>query len=142
MSNKVLGNKSCWIGWAAVFVVMQVYGYLVHTLGLSDTYESLASIFRPEAEMMDMMWMMMVGSVFSVAVFCYIFTFGYQGKGIMEGVRYGFWMGLFLSIPSAVDQYVIYPLTGELAVIWFITGVVGLMIAGAVFAAIYKPQVA
>lgn len=142
MSNGALSNKSCWIGWIAVFVVMQVYGYLVHTLGLSDLYESLASVFRPEAEMMDMMWMMMVGSLGSTAVFCYIFTFGAEGKGVMEGVRYGFWMGLFLSIPSAVDAYVIYPLTGELAAIWFVTGVVGLMIAGAVFAAIYKPSAA
>jgi len=40
----------------------------------------------------------------------------------------------------AVDQYVVYPLTSELAVIWFVTGVVGLVIAGAVFAAIYKPS--
>lgn len=140
MSNDALSNKSCWTGWIAVFVVMQVYGYLVHEVGLSDTYQSLASIFRPEAEMMDMMWMMMVGSAFTLAVFCYIYTFGHQGKGVMEGVRYGFWMGLFLSIPSAVDQYVVYPLTGELAVIWFVTGVVGMMIAGAVFAAIYKPS--
>jgi hypothetical protein len=142
MSNNALSNKTCWIGWVAVFVVMQVYGYLIHEVGLSDTYQSLASIFRPEAEMMDMMWMMMLGSVFTLAVFCYVFTFGYQGKGIMEGVRYGFWMGLFLSIPTAVDQYVVFPLTGELAVIWFVTGVVGMMIAGAVFAAIYKPSTA
>jgi hypothetical protein len=142
MSNNAIRNKTCWIGWIAVFVVMQVYGYIIHTLGMADAYESLASIFRPEAEMMDMMWMMMVGSLGSTAVFCYIFTFGAEGKGVMEGWRYGFWMGLFLSIPYSVDQYVIYPLTGEVAVIWFATGVLGLMIAGAVFAAIYKPSAA
>ena len=118
---------------------MQVYGYLIHTLGLSDLYASVASIFRPEAEMMDMMWIMMVGSAFATLVFCYIFTFGAEGKGVMEGVRYGTLMGLFLAIPSSVDAYVIYPLTVEIAVIWFVTGVVGLMIAGAVFASIYKP---
>jgi hypothetical protein len=140
VSNNALSNKSFWIGWIAVFVVMQVLGYLIHTLGMSDTYESLASVFRPEAEMMDMMWMMTVGSVGTLGAFCYIFTYGYQGKGVMEGVRYGLWMGIFLSIPSAVDQYVIYPLTGEVAVIWFVTGVGGMMIAGAVIAAIYKPS--
>ena len=139
MSNNAIRNKSCWIGWIVVFVVMQVYGYLVHTVGLSGFYESFASVFRPEAEMMDMMWIMMVGSAFGTLVFCYVFTFGAEGKGVMEGVRYGALMGLFLSIPSSVDAYVIYPLTVEIAVIWFVTGVVGLMIAGAVFASIYKP---
>lgn len=133
-------NRTFWIGWLVVFVVMQVYGYLVHEVGLSDTYESLAPIFRPETEMMHMMWMMTVGSAITMLVFCYIFTFGREGKGVMEGVRYGFWMGLFLSIPSAVDQYVVFPLTGELAVIWFVTGIVGLIISGAIFAAIYKPS--
>ena len=140
MSNNAIRNKTCWIGWLVVFLVMQAYGYLVHTLGLSDTYESFVSVFRPAAEMMDMMWMMMAGSAFSLLVFCYIFTIGHEGKGVMEGVRYGALMGLFFSIPMAVDSYVIYPLTVELAVIWFVTGVVGLVIAGAVFAAIYKPS--
>ncbi len=139
MSSNAISNKTCWIGWIVVFVVMQLYGYLIHTVGLSDLYASVASIFRPEAEMMEMMWIMMVGSAFATLVFCYIFTFGAEGKGVMEGVRYGALMGLFLSIPSSVDAYVIYPLTVEIAVIWFVTGVVGLMIAGAVFASIYKP---
>jgi hypothetical protein len=140
MTNKALSNKTFWTGWIVVFVVMQVYGYLVHEVGLSETYESLASVFRPAAEMESMMWIMMVGGVFSLLLFCYIFTMGYEGKGVMEGVRYGALIGVFVSIISAVDSYVIYPLTGELAVIWFITGVLAFIISGAVFAAIYKPS--
>ncbi len=133
-------NKTFWIGFVAVFVVMQAFGYLVHEIGLSDTYASLASVFRPKAEMDSMMWMMMIGGAVSLLLFCYIFTLGHEGKGVMEGVRYGTLMGVFLSIPMSVDHYVIYPLTGELAVIWFVAGVIGLIIAGAVFAAIYKPS--
>jgi hypothetical protein len=139
MTNKALSNKTFWIGWIVVFIVMQIYGYLVHEVGLSETYESLASIFRPKEEMDSMMWMMMVGGVFSLLLFCYIFTWGHEGKGVMEGVRYGALIGVFASIISAVDSYVIYPLTGELAVIWFVTGVIAFVISGAVFAAIYKP---
>ncbi len=133
-------NKTFWIGFVVVFVVMTVFGYLVHELGLSATYESLASVFRPKAEMDSMMWMMMAGGAASLLLFCYIFTLGYEGKGVMEGVRYGALIGLLISIPSSVDHYVIYPLTGELAVIWFVTGIIGFVIAGAVFAAIYKPS--
>lgn len=140
MTNKALSNKTFWIGWIVVFVVMQAYGYLVHEVGLSETYQSLASVFRPQEEMASMMWMMMVGGVFSLLLFCYIFTWGHEGKGVMEGVRYGALIGVFASIISAVDSYVIYPLTGELAVIWFVTGVVAFIISGAVFAAIYKPS--
>jgi TM2 domain-containing membrane protein YozV len=121
MTNKAISNKTFWIGWIAVFVVMQIYGYVVHEIGLSETYQSLASIFRPAEEMESMMWMMMVGGA------------------VMEGVRYGLLMGILISIISAVDSYVIYPLTGELATIWFFTGIIGFVLAGVVFAAIYKP---
>ena len=139
MSTKAFGNKTFWIGWIAVYVVMQIYGYLVHEIGLSDTYKSLASVFRPREEMDSMMWMMMVGGAVSLLVFCLVFTIGREGKGIMEGIRYGTLMGLFFSIPQSVDSYVVYPLTSNLAVAWFATGVVGFMIAGAVLAAIYQP---
>jgi phosphate/sulfate permease len=49
-------------------------------------------------------------------------------------------MGLFMSLPMAIDQYVVYPLPSNLAVSWFVTGVISFVIAGAVFAAIYKPS--
>ena len=142
MSNNAISNKSCWIGWIVVLVVMNVYGYVIHGLGLSETYQSLASVFRPKEEMDSMMWMMMLGGAVGLLLFCYIFTLGHEGKGVMEGVRYGALIGLLISIPSSVDHYVIYPITGELAVIWFVAGVVGFIIAGAVFAAIYKPSAA
>jgi hypothetical protein len=133
-------NKSFWIGFVVVWVLGQVISFLVHGMWLADTYLAMGDVFRPEAELNSMMWMMMVGSVLYMFLFCYIFTRGYEGKGIGEGVRYGLLMGLFLSIPSAVDQFVVYPLTANLAVIWFVTGVIAFMILGAVFAAIYKPS--
>jgi hypothetical protein len=84
--------------------------------------------------MMDMM-LTGLGVLF---FFCYIFTKGYEGKGIAEGVRYGALMGLFVVLPSAV--YVIYPITAELAMIWYVSGVISFVIFGAIFAAIYEPS--
>ncbi len=92
--------------------------------------------------MHGMIWMMMVGWALSLLLFCYIFTLGHEGKGVMKVVRYSTLMGLFLAFPMSINQYVVYPLTSELAVIWFVTGVISLIIAGAVFAAIYKPSTA
>jgi hypothetical protein len=133
-------NKTFWIGLAVLFIVSQAIGYLVHQVWLGDTYEALAGAFRPEAEMLDMMWIMMLTAIGVLFFFCFIFTKGYEGKGIGEGVRYGAMMGLFLGLPSAIDVYVIYPITAELAMIWYITGIISFTIFGAVFAAIYKPS--
>ena len=73
-------------------------------------------------------------------VFCYIFTQGREGTGVMEGVRYGALIGVLVALPTSVDAFVIYPITEQLSVIWFVSTVVTMMIAGALFSAIYKPS--
>ena len=133
-------NKTFWIGFIVVYIVWQVIGFLVHGIMLQDTYASMWQVFRAESEMNSMMWMMFLSSALYLLLFCYIFTKGYEGKGVGEGIRYGLLMGLFMSIPMAMDQYVVYPITANLAMIWFVGGVVSFMIAGAIFAAIYKPS--
>ena len=133
-------NKTFWIGFIVVYIVWQVVGFLVHGMMLQDTYASMWQVFRAESEMNSMMWMMFLSSALYLLLFCYIFTKGYEGKGVGEGVRYGLLMGLFMAIPMSLDQYVIYPITSNLALIWFVGGVVSFVIAGAVFAAIYKPS--
>ena len=135
-----MNNKTFWIGFVAVFVVFQVLAYVVHQVLLSDTYASLATVFRPEQEMFDIMWQMSLGQAAYLFLFCYIFTKGREGKGIAEGVRYGILMGLFLAIPMAVEQYVVFPISGSLAIAWFFSTLVFLVVCGAVFAAIYKPD--
>ena len=60
----------------------------------------------------------------------------------MEGVRYGTFIGLMMAGPMAIDQYVIYPVPGNVAMIWLISGIASLIVAGAIFAAIYKPDAA
>ena len=132
-------NKTFWMGFVAVFVVMQIIGYAVHEVMMAETYAALAAIFRPREEMNSMMWMMMLSGVVLIFLFCYIFTKGHEGKGVVEGVRYGALLGVFLAMVN-VDQHVIYPLPAYVAAIWFVSVVVSLTIAGAVFAAIYKPS--
>lgn len=133
-------GKRFWIGFIVVYIVWQVIGFVVHGIMLEDTYANLWQVFRPRTQMDGMMWMMFLSSALYLLLFCYIFTKGYEGKGIGEGVRFGLLMGLFMAIPMSIDQYVLYPLTSGITLIWFVTGVISFVIVGAVFAAIYKPS--
>ncbi|HET6603582.1 MAG TPA: hypothetical protein VFG21_05110 [Xanthomonadaceae bacterium] len=134
-----MGNKTFWLGFVVVYVLWQAMGYLVHEVLLADTYAALAHIWRPEADMMSMMWIMFVTSAVYLLLFCYIFTKGWEGRGVMEGARYGLLMGLFLMVPAAFDAFVVYPITLNLALIWLATGLIQFVIVGVAFAAIYKP---
>lgn len=135
-----MNNKTFWIGFVIVFVVMQVIGYVVHEIMLAETYASLADSFRPREEMMSMMWMMTISGALTLLLFCYIYTKGRESGDVMEGVRYGTLIGLFINIPMTIDQHVIYVIPGNLAVTWFVTGMISFIIAGAIFAGIYKPS--
>ena len=42
----------------------------------------------------------------------------------------------------AIDPHVIYPVPADVASIWLVSGIASLIVAGAVFAAIYKPDTA
>ena len=128
------------IAFVAVLVVGQVSNFLVHGQWLAPTYQSLASVWRPEADMESKMWIMFVtGAVFAF-FFCYVFARGYEGKGLAEGARYGAIIGLFFGVPQAYDSYVIYPIPYSLALKWFVSGLVVCVLMGIVAAAVYKPS--
>jgi len=123
----------------AVYVVYQILSFVIHQVFLGDTYVALASVWRPEAEMMSKMWIMYLTSAVWTVLFCYIFTRGYEGKGVMEGARYGLIMGLLLGVPYSYDSHVIYPLPLCLAHRWLIASLVVGIICGLLLALIYKP---
>jgi len=133
-------NKTFWIGFVVVYVTLQAIGFVVHGILMDDTYEALAAVFRPKEQMDSMMGIMFVTAAVVTFVFCYVFAQGREGTGVTEGVRYGTIMGVFLALPTSIDAYVIYPITQELAAVWFISTVVSLMIGGAIFSVIYKPS--
>lgn len=133
-------GKRFWIGFIVVYIFWQAIGFVVHGIMLRDTYAGLWQVFRPESQMSGMMWMMYFSSALYLLLFCYIFTKGYEGRGVGEGLRFGLLMGLFMAVPMSIDQYIVYPLPANLALIWFVSGLVSFVLAGAIFAAIYRPS--
>ena len=131
--------KKLLIAFVAVYVVGQILGYLIHQVWLAPTYASLASVWRPQAEMASKMWIMFVTAAVWSFFFCYVFARGYEGKGLAEGARYGAIIGLFFGISQAYDSYVIYPIPYRLALDWFLSSFAYCVVTGIVVAALYKP---
>jgi hypothetical protein len=123
-----------------VFIVYEILNYLIHGFILMDAYAATASLWRPEAEMNSMMWIMWVVDLIKAFVFVFIFTKGIEGKGWMEGLRYGFWIGLYVSLGMGFGMYATSPIPFSLALQWFIYGVIQLMICGVATALMYKTK--
>ena len=124
-----------------VYILLEVLNFLVHGVILASTYqmEGIKEAFRPEAEMMSKMWIMWVTDIIWAFFFTFFFAKGYEGKGIMEGVRFGFYIGLFWGLVSAYSNYVVIPIPYSLAFQWFICTMIVSIILGIVAALLYKP---
>ena len=128
--------KKLLIGTVAVFVFFELYEFLVHGVILKSTYESLSSLWRPD--MMDKMYVIHIIALITAFFFTLIFDKGREGKGVMEGVRYGFYMGMILAVGMAYGSYSMYPIPYSLALQWFLYGLVEYVIAGVVVAYVYQ----
>ncbi len=110
---------------------------MIHVVLLMGAYEATANVWRPMEEMK------MSVSLARVAVyallFVFIFTKGYEGEGVLEGARYGLWIGLLIWIPMAYTFYNVLPIPYSLAFKWWVFGTIQNIICGVVAALIYKP---
>ena len=129
--------KKFFITFIVIYIAGGVLGYLVHEVLLGATYDSLSDIWRPDME--RLMWIQMVTSLFSTFFFIYVFAKGYEGKGIMEGVRYGLIIWGFFAIPSTFNQYMVYPIPYSLVWKWLAAELFMFIVLGAIMAAVYKP---
>lgn len=118
-----------------VFVAIEAIDVIIHMLIMSKQYQAIMSVWRPN--MQNVMWIMHITALIMSFLFVYIFIKGYEGKGIIEGIRYGLIIGLFMNI-GAFNQYMIYPIPFVMALQWFIFGMIEFIILGIIASLIYK----
>ena len=130
-----------WKNFFITFVVLYILGgllnFLIHGVLLMETYQSLSEVWRPDMD--RLMWLQWVTPLFYTFFFIYVFSKGREGKGLMEGLRYGLIMWAFLSIPSIYGQYMVYPLPYSLVLKWLVSDLVVLAIMGIAVSLLYKP---
>ena len=135
-----MNTKRWLLASLAVLVAHDVMEMIIHGGIMSGSYMEIASVWRPEAEMMSKMWIIYILTpLFFSPAFVYIFIKGYEGRGIGEGIRFGLVVGLMISVPMAYNQYTVYPIPYIMAFQWFVYTLIEFIILGIVAAAIYKP---
>jgi len=127
--------KKVLLGFVAVLIVFEVLSYVEHGLILRSVYETSRNLFRPDMD--SLMWIYQVLMVVGAFFFSFIFSKGYEKKGIGEGVRYGLYMGIWLSLGMAYGTYAMMAIPYSLALQWFIYGIITYIIAGIVLALVF-----
>jgi len=131
-------GKKFWTGFVVVFVVLSLLEYILYNVLLSSTYEATPNLWRPAAEMK--IWIFYVVYLFIAFFFTLIFSKGYEGKGAVEGLRYGFYVGMLMAVPMAYGSYASMPIPYSMALQWFLSGLVEYVILGVVLALIWGKE--
>lgn len=127
------------LGSLVVFLFYSIAEWLFHSICLESWYAEGLVAMRPGGAFGgDFVWLVL-GSLIMTFGFCFIFTYGYQNRGISEGLRFGLIMGTTFGLATGLIRYAVFPLPAKLAVVWIVGHMIEMVLAGIIFAAIYSP---
>jgi len=131
-----------WITAAiAMFVILSVLEYLANLWILMPSYPQMfPSEGVSDNPMLQRLWIYLGRAIFSI-MFVYIYIKGHEGKGAVgEGLRYGFWIVLFIPLPRFFGSLVTMTAGAGVPATGFFVSLVELLICGVVVALIYAPR--
>ena len=124
----------------AVFVGVWLTDFLIHGVWLQSTYKETASLWRPEAEMQSHMGWLFLGQFVLSVVFVVIWSKGFPATASLCGSAwYGTFMGLAKQANTLVT-YAVQPLPANLAVKWFVSGLVQGALMGLLLYFVARPK--
>src|SRR5207253_3732285 len=96
-------------------------------------------IWRSQSEMMSLFHWIIIGQALLIFAFVAIYASGFAGGGIMAGIRLGILLEI-AAIGMRLAIYAIQPFPGKLIIYGSVSGLIEMIIVGAIVGAIYKPS--
>lgn len=127
-------------GALIVWVFIFLYEYILHGVILSGTYQQIVHLLRPEEDMASFFGLVLAGELILAFGFCFIFIKGREGSGLMEGLRYGLVVGLTFGAGSVLIDHAVFPYPESMTFGLIAGYVVEMILAGLIFAGIYRPK--
>lgn len=123
-----------------VFVAMAVLEFFIHGTILKGLYEQTANVWRTKENMKQVCWMMWLGYLVFAPLFVYGYRMGHESKkdAVPQGVRYGIWIGLLMTVMPNLVWFVVLPIPGILALSWFFWGMAEFILVGALLGYLYE----
>lgn len=123
----------------ALFVFVFFYEWLVHGFLFTGLYEQSASVWRPMAQMMANMPLMIGIQIVLSIWLAFVFTQLFKTGGVVNGLFFGLYFGVFAGIMSGA-WYGWLPVPALLGWAWFISGIVEGVLGGLILGAIYRKK--
>jgi hypothetical protein len=129
------------IAFVAAYIFMFLWGWLMTGVLLKDVYAETPNLWRSQSEMMSLFHWIIIGQALLIFAFVAIYASGFAGGGVMAGIRLGILLEI-AAIGMRLAIYAVQPFPIKLIVYGSISGLIEMIIIGAIVGAIYKPAAA
>ena len=125
-------NKRFWICAVVMFFAAMLLSFLVHALLLGDDYVALGAMYRDAADgQSHFPWMLLAHGLIAVAM-TWLFAQGFSPTrpSLAQGLRFGFAMAMFSTVPGYLIHYAVQPLPPMLVAKQILLGTLGMLLLG------------
>ncbi|HEU5246487.1 MAG TPA: hypothetical protein VFU09_05295 [Candidatus Udaeobacter sp.] len=129
------------IAFIVAYIFIFLWGWLLNGVLLKDVYAETPNLWRSQSEMMTLFHFIVIGQALLIFAFVAIYASGFAGVGVMAGIRLGILLEI-AAIGMRLAIYAVQPFPGKLIVYGSISGLIEMIIVGAIVGAIYKPVAA
>src|SRR6266581_1176326 len=129
------------IAFFAAYIFIFFWGWLLNGVLLKDVYAQTPNLWRTQSEMMGFFHWILIGQALIVFAFVMIYASGFAGGGVIAGIQLGVLLEI-AAIGMRMGFYAVQPIPGKLIFYGSVSGIIEMIIVGAIVGAIYKPAVA
>jgi hypothetical protein len=130
--------KRFFIAFIAAYIFIFFWGWLLNGVVLKDVYAQTPNLWRSQTEMMSLFHWIIIGQALIVFSFVMIYASGFAGGGVTAGIRLGVLLEI-AAIGMRLGFYAVQPIPGKLILYGSLSGLIEMIIVGAMVGAIYKP---
>lgn len=123
----------------AAYIFVFFWGWLLNGVLLKDVYAQTQNLWRPQSETMSLFHWIILGQALLVLAFVMIYASGFAGGGVIAGIRLGIMLEI-AAIGMRLVMYAVQPFPGKLIVYGSVSGLIEMIVTGAIVGAIYKPR--
>lgn len=126
------------LAFIAAYVFLFMWGWLINGVVLKDVYAETPNLWRSQSEMTSLFHWIIIGQALIVFAFVMLYASGFAGGGVLAGIRLGVLLEI-AAIGMRMGLYALQPFPGKLIVYGSASGLIEMIIVGAIVGAIYKP---
>jgi hypothetical protein len=125
-------DKRFWICGLVMSIAALLFGFVVHGLLLAADYAALGTMYRSDADSQHYVhWTILAHALIGFAM-TWIYAQGFASgrSSSAQGLRFGFAMALFSTVPGYLIYYAVQPLPVALVIKQLVFSTIGMLLLG------------